>query len=136
MLLALAACNKSENPYAKNDVALIVGHTIIKTSVVAPDRVTAKTYTVTITRAASSDADLSAVILSSGNLSPAFSAGTIIYSASVPNDVATITVTPAADSPDATIKVNGTTVASGAATTAIPLATGQNVISVAVTAQD
>ena len=51
------------------------------------------------------------------------------------NDVSSITVTPTAQDTNATIKVNGTLVASGTASAAIPLNVGSNTITVAVTSQ-
>lgn len=91
---------------------------------------------VKVTVGASATANLSALTLSAGNLAPAFAAGTLSYTASVPNGTATLTVTATAANPTSTLKVNGTTVASGAASDAIALAVGNNAISVEVTAQN
>ena len=84
---------------------------------------------------ASSVSSLSGVILSAGNLSPAFSPGTLVYAVSVPNGTGTIKVTPMVTEP-ATIAVNGADVGSGAESGAIPLAVGNNMINVVVTAED
>jgi gliding motility-associated-like protein len=84
----------------------------------------------------SNNADLNALVLSSGALTPVFAAGTINYTASVPNSTASVTITPTVAESHATIKVNGTTVASGAASGAIALAVGTNTITTVVTAQD
>jgi hypothetical protein len=81
-------------------------------------------------------ATLSALALSSGNLSPAFSPLTTSYTASVPNTTSSITVTPTVTDTTATIKVNGTAVASGTASESIALAVGTNTITTVVTAQD
>ncbi|HEY9102777.1 cadherin-like beta sandwich domain-containing protein, partial [Chitinimonas sp.] len=85
---------------------------------------------------ASTDASLSALVLSSGSLSPSFVAATTSYSASVTNGASSITVIPTASSATATIKVNGTAVASGSASAAISLAVGSNSLIVLVTAAD
>lgn len=85
----------------------------------------------------STDATLSALVLSSGTLSPAFAAGTTAYAVTVSNTVSTITVTPTTTASGATVKVNGLAVASGSASTAISLSEGSsNVLSIEVTAAD
>jgi len=84
----------------------------------------------------SSDATLSALALSAGSLSPAFSSSTTSYTASVVNSVTSVTVTATSTSSAATIKINGTTVASGAASGAISLSVGTTAITIVVTAQD
>lgn len=118
------------------NINLNVGPNVISTVVTAQDGVTTKTYTVTVTRQPSTNANLSALTLSSGTLSPAFAAATTSYTASVTNATASITVRPTASDPNATIKVNGTTVASGTSSAAISLAVGSNVISTVITASD
>jgi hypothetical protein len=84
----------------------------------------------------SSNADLSNLVLSSGTLSPAFSAANTSYTASVGNGVSSITVTPTKAEANATIKVNGTAVSSGQASGAINLNVGSNTVTVQVTAQN
>ena len=91
------------------------------------------THTVT---APSNNATVSNLTLSNGTLSPSFSSGATSYSASVPNSVSSVTVTPTAADANATVTVNGGSVASGTASPPIPLAVGDNAISVVVTAQD
>ncbi|MEI6675734.1 MAG: SUMF1/EgtB/PvdO family nonheme iron enzyme [Verrucomicrobiota bacterium] len=81
-------------------------------------------------------ATLSGLTLSAGTLSPAFVAATTSYTASVPNATTSITVTPTVTDTTATMKVNGTTVASGVASQSIPLIAGGNAITTVVTAQD
>jgi VWFA-related protein len=83
-----------------------------------------------------SDANLSALALSSGALAPAFAPATPGYSDSVANSVSSITVTPTLDDPTASMLVNGMVVASGSASPAIALAVGSNLITIVVTAQD
>jgi len=92
--------------------------TVVLIEVTAQDGTTTSTYTVKVTRAPAVST-LSDLALSSGTLTPTFSAGTTAYTASVPNTTTSITVTPTATDSNATVKVNGTPVASGAASTRI-----------------
>ena len=117
-------------------IALAVGANTITTVVTAQDGVTQKTYTLTVTRLPGTNANLSALALSQGTLSPAFASATASYTAAVANTVTSLTVTPTTSDPDATIEVNGTTVTSGSPSGAIALSVGANTISVAVTASN
>ena len=93
-------------------------------------KATAFTYT-------SSVATLSALALSnSAVLSPTFDSATTSYTTTVGNSVSSLTVTPTKTQVNATIKVNGVAVNSGAASAAIPLSVGSNTITVLVTAQN
>jgi gliding motility-associated-like protein len=105
--------------------------------VTAQDGVTTKTYTLTVTRSApATNALLSALSLSTGDLSPNFAAGTTSYTASVDGTVSSITVTPTTSSVYASVTVNGTAVTSGSASQNLPLNVGANTITIVVTAQD
>jgi len=115
-------------------IPLVVGPNTITTIVTAQDGITTKTYTITVTRAASSNATLSRLSTSNGTLSPVFAAGTASYTANVANGVASITVTPVAADPTATITINGTAVTSGSASPGLPLVVGPNTITILVTA--
>src|SRR4029077_17477246 len=117
-------------------ISLNVGDNVITTVVTAQDGTTVKTYTVTVNRAPSTNANLSNLTLSAGTLTPAFSSGTLSYTASVSNATTSITETPTTADATATIKVNGVSVVSGNASQAINLSVGDNVITTAVTAQD
>jgi gliding motility-associated-like protein len=121
---------------ASAPVALNTGPNTITTIVTAQDGTTTDTYTVTATRALSSNANLALIHLSSGTLSPAFAAATTSYTASVSNATASIAVTPTAVYSTTTITVNGTAVNSGTASAAIPLSVGSNTITLIGTAQD
>ncbi|MCX6885339.1 MAG: cadherin-like beta sandwich domain-containing protein, partial [Verrucomicrobia bacterium] len=79
---------------------------------------------------------LSGLALSAGTLSPVFASSTLTYAATVANEVGSVTVTATTAQVDATLKVNGTTVASGAASSAINLVVGTNTLSIVLTAQD
>ncbi|MBI5034250.1 MAG: cadherin-like beta sandwich domain-containing protein [Chloroflexi bacterium] len=121
---------------ASAPIALIVGTNPITTVVTAQDGITVKTYTVTVTRAKSANADLSGMVLSQGALTPAFASGTTAYTATVAQSVTSITVTPTVSDTTASVTVNGAPVTSGTPSGAIALGIGANLITVAVTAQD
>ena len=99
--------------------------------VTAQDGVTTQSYTVAVTRAASSDATLSALALSQGSLSPSFTSGTLAYTASVAHSVSSLIVTPTTNDANATATVNGASPA-----TPVTLAVGGTTVTVQVTAQD
>jgi uncharacterized delta-60 repeat protein len=108
--------------------ALSVGANTITISVTAQDGTTVKNYVVTVTRAASTNANLSALTVSSGTLSPVFAAGTTAYSVSVTNAVTSITVMGTKADTGATLSTNnGVSQA---------LSVGANSITITVTAQD
>ena len=120
-------------------VPLAVGGNVISVLVTAEDGETTRTYTVTVTRAeappeppASSDAALSGMTLSGVTL--AFDSDTTSYTAEVGNDVAETTVSPTLNDAGATyaVRLDGAADEDGV----IPLAVGENAISVLVTAED
>ena len=84
----------------------------------------------------SDDSSLSGLALSEGTLSPSFASGTTSYSASVANSVNSITVTPTTSDAGSSVTVNGGSVASGAASSAVALSVGSNTVNVVVTAAD
>ncbi|MCL6559522.1 MAG: cadherin-like beta sandwich domain-containing protein, partial [Firmicutes bacterium] len=88
-------------------INLNIGENIITIKVTALDK-TARTYTVTVTRTGS--AALVSLSLSAGDLSPDFNAATTSYTVTVDINVTSITVTPTAADPQATITLNGTAV--------------------------
>lgn len=81
-------------------------------------------------------ATLSSLSISSGILTPAFSANEISYTTSVSNGTTSITVTPVSSASNATIYVNGSQVVSGNASNNISLSVGINAISISVLAAD
>ena len=124
---------------------LSVGENTIKVKVISAQGTATSTYTLVVTRAAadaSADATLSALALGFGTLSPAFAAATERYTASVPNSVSRITVTPAANHAEATVKHldSSDRVAvdadAGRAGHQVNLAVGANTFKVRVTAED
>lgn len=111
----------------------------------AADFLTATVTTITLGQVSSSfssttlpspNADLATLSLSAGSLSPGFAAGVLDYSASVAASVDSLQLTATAAAAGATLRVNGVLTASGLPSAALPLATGDNEIAIAVTAQD
>ena len=84
----------------------------------------------------SSNANLSALVISQGTLSPDFSSAETAYTAAVANNVGSLTVTPTAADGNATITVNDTAVTSSSASGATTINVGANIIEVVVTAED
>ena len=117
-----------------HQVDLVVGETVIGVEVTAADGEATRTYSVTVTRAKSSNATLSALTLSSVTLSPAFAAETLEYAAFVGNEVAETTVTAVVALEGAAhgIKVDGVEDQDGI----VPLTVGETLIAVVVTAGD
>ncbi|WP_162463258.1 cadherin-like beta sandwich domain-containing protein [Paenibacillus psychroresistens] len=119
---------------------LVVGSNSIVITVTAQIGTT-KSYTLTVTRAASTTATLSSLTLSSGSISPTFTANTINYTSTAANSFSSVTVTPTVTNANATISVSvnsgtSTAVVSGQSSVPLALNTGSNVINVVVTAQD
>ena len=82
------------------------------------------------------NANLAGLSMSAGTMIHDFDTATKDYISTVPYATDSLTVTPTTELPDATVTVNGTSVASGSASGPIPLAVGNNTISVLVTAED
>ena len=120
---------------ASGAIALAVGSNTITVTVTAQNG-TPLSYTITVTRAGSANADLAALSLSSGTLAPVFASGTTGYTASVSNATTSLTVTPTVADASASVTVNGVATSSGNASGAIALAVGANTITTVVTAQD
>jgi formylglycine-generating enzyme required for sulfatase activity/pimeloyl-ACP methyl ester carboxylesterase len=117
-------------------INLNVGTNSINVVVTAGDGATTKAYSLTVTRPPSTNAELSALSVSDVTLSPDFSGSTTSYAASVGNNISAITITPTLSEDSATVTVNGSVVAAGAASDPIKLNVGTNKIDVVVTAQD
>lgn len=86
--------------------------------------------------ASSGNANLSALTISAGTLTPTFAAGTIDYTVAETNGTTSVTVTPTKADAAASITINGTAVASGSPSNSIPLTVGANTIEIVVTASD
>ncbi len=87
-------------------------------------------------RTKSSDASLSKLTISEGTLVPVFHSDTLDYSASVENQVGSITVTPIASSSKATVTINSQVVTSGSASNSLKLEIGVNTIIIEVIAEN
>jgi len=124
------------NGAASAAIPLLVGANTISIVVTAPDGLTTKTYTLTVNRPGNSNDNLLSLKRNVGVISPVFTSAITNYTSLVAHGVTQITITPTATDPDATIKVNGTTVPSGTASPKIPLAVGVNTINIAVTSSD
>ncbi|RYD94909.1 MAG: hypothetical protein EOP54_16700, partial [Sphingobacteriales bacterium] len=83
----------------------------------------------------SNNADLSALAVNAGALSPAFSAGTTDYTVTVVNAVTSIKITPTVSQAGAKVSVDNNEIASGSGYD-VSLSDGDNSITVQVTAED
>ena len=120
---------------ASDAIALTTGANTITIVVTAEDD-TIKTYIIMVTRAQSSVATLSTLVLSDGVLDPVFDSDTLEYAADVDNAIAMLTVTPTVSDNTATITVDTVVVNSGEASGDIDLTVGDNTITIIVTAED
>ena len=121
---------------ASTAIPLNLGSNVINAVVTSADSSTMSTYVVTVTRAASSNADLASLKPDSGTLSPAFDGGTTGYTLDLPYATKTLSVTPAVADSNATLKVNSLALSSGTASPSVTLVEGDNTVLVTVTAQD
>ena len=92
--------------------------------------------TLTGTGALSTNADLSALSMSGGILTPPFTSATTSYATTVGSATSSTAVTPASSGSAATIRVNNVVVASGSPSAPIALNVGANVLTIVVTAGD
>ena len=106
---------------------LVVGENTFSIIVTAQDRVTTKTYTITVMRAKSADADLKSLSVNQGNLMPFFNEYTTGYNVNVPNNITTISITGTAKHAQASVAGN---------VVAAPINVGYNQFNIAVTAED
>ena len=117
------------------EISLAVGSNVITIEVTAEDGETTRTYTVTVTRAEppSTDASLSALILSGVDFGT-FASATTSYTADVSDSVSQTTVTPTVSDSGASyvVKLGGVEDDDRE----ISLAVGSNVITIEVTAED
>jgi Cadherin-like beta sandwich domain len=105
--------------------------------VTAQDGITQSNYTVLVHRAPAADSTLSALVPSTGILSPPFSPITLTFTVAVPHSQTSITFTPAVNNTNAAVTANGVSVASGAAIAPeYSLVVYANVFEFIVTAQD
>jgi formylglycine-generating enzyme required for sulfatase activity len=131
MLSSLSAATSGNYTYTDNGTSITITGYVTK-----PTGASASHSMALAAAPISSNAALAGLSISAGSLSPSFAAGNRSYSVSVANAVASIQVTPTAMDATALVTVQGTELASGAASAAIPLTVGSNVIAVVVTAQN
>ncbi len=113
------------------------GTTTVNLTVTGQDGQTVKTYAIVISKNGSSDVDLKTIALNpQSNLSATTGTATVNYQTSVATGTTTVTVTPTANNPNATITVEGATVASGTASNPITLVSNPTTINLTVTGQD
>ena len=105
--------------------ALEAGDNTLEITVTAQDG-TVQTYTIVVNRAKSSDATLSALSVTQGTLTPAFSPEVLEYTVDVENNITIIGVTATTNDANASVTGAGDHV----------LTTGENTLKVVVTAQD
>ncbi|QTN32882.1 cadherin-like beta sandwich domain-containing protein [Akkermansiaceae bacterium] len=82
------------------------------------------------------DASLVTLTASEGTWFSPFTSGHRDYSITAPTTTSSISFTPRASNPSATVRINGNIVAAGATSPPLPLAFGGNSLSIAVTAAD
>ncbi|MBN2434385.1 MAG: cadherin-like beta sandwich domain-containing protein [Spirochaetes bacterium] len=130
--------NIASSGTASASISLSAGQNTITIKVTADDNTTSMTYTVVVTRlvSLSNNANLADLSLSSGTLSPSFSADITYYTTEVDNSTSSIAITPTVAGAGANVKVRGITVASGSASNTVPLAVGQNIVTTVVTSAD
>jgi alpha-tubulin suppressor-like RCC1 family protein len=116
-------------------INLAVGQNVLAVEITAQDGITVKTYTVTVTRL-SANADLASLVPSVGALTPDFAAATTAYTSSVPYAVTSLSLSPTVADSTATVRVNGTLLASGSASNPVNLNVGNTTFTVLVTAQN
>ena len=122
---------------ASPSIALSEGANNISITVTAEDGITTETYTITVTRAASStDASLSALTLTDLTLDQIFQPTQNSYTASIGFLGTSIMVTATTADPLASVSIDGMSVTSGISSPAIALSEGVNNIDVIVTAAD
>ena len=119
---------------ATSTTAAVPGNYTIKAAYFSPNPYHQGSDTGTVTVA---DATLASLDISSGTLSPSFDPSKTIYTANVGYSVSDVTITPTVNEAGATVKVNGTAVASGSASDSIALIPGSSTkINIVVTAKD
>jgi hypothetical protein len=120
-------------------LAAAPGTTTINVLVTAQDGSTKESYSITVSKNASSNASLSSITLSTGNgLTSSSGSSNVNYTTSVSPTITSLTVTPTAADLNAIITINGVVVTSGTASGAIALNTypATTTINILVTAQD
>ncbi len=118
-------------------ISLNPGANIITVKVTAQNGVTTRTYTITVNKSASSNANLTELNVSIGALNPAFAPGTSNYTATEANSTTSVQVIARPENDKATLTINGggSKVGSSYQST-INLGVGSNNVLVIVTSED
>jgi hypothetical protein len=116
-------------------ISLSVGDNLIPVVVTAQSGVT-QTYTINAKIILDSNTNLANLALSRGILAPAFDSAISAYTMDIYSGATSLAVTPTLQSSKAQVTVNGSTVASGASSSAIPLSVGETPIQIVVTAEN
>ena len=112
-------------------IPLAIGNNTIRVVVTSQIGGLISSYTVTVNRLDSNF--LKDLTVQTGTLNPAFAKAISAYDVAVGFETKSITITPTAESPAATITVNGIAVTSGQPSNAVQLNVGSNPITLAVT---
>ncbi len=115
-------------------VPLALGPNVVTVQSTAQDGST-RSYTLTLTRTASANADLQGLALSAGTLAPAFDPAVASYTATVPYAPGAVSVTPSLAVSTATLTINGAAAAADVPTP-VALQVGANPIAVRVLAEN
>ncbi|WP_342480937.1 cadherin-like beta sandwich domain-containing protein [Paenibacillus sp. FSL L8-0340] len=121
-----------DTAYTKN---LNVGLNTVEIVVTSQSGVRVKTTLVNIIRKASSNADLSSLVLSEGGVDPSFDKNQTGYGVTVANSVSQLTITPTPEDANAEISLSGN-VAANAQPRLVNLRVGVNEFNILVKAQD
>ncbi len=115
-------------------IPLEVGTNTVSLVVEPPGNQPSKSYTVVVTR--SGVAELRALDISAGNLSPPFTPQTTSYAVAATSGMVSTLVTASVSDPSASLRINNQPATSGVAFGPIPLNVGANPIALTVSAPD
>ncbi|MEO6149721.1 MAG: cadherin-like beta sandwich domain-containing protein [Mucilaginibacter sp.] len=121
---------------ASGPIDILSGDNTITIAVTASSGAT-KEYVINVTRLHSNTAKLTGLVIDNdATFDPAFNPDSTNYTISVTNETDSLVITPTANDTDVNILVNGVNVVSGQSSEKVPLAIGDNTISVDITAAD
>ena len=104
----------TDNEEESADIAIANGETKVVTVVIQPEEpLITRTITLTVTRPADTNADLSDLEVASGSLDPSFDEDTLAYTITYPASTGNVRFTATTDSDTATLTLEGTTITSG-----------------------
>ena len=142
---ATVVITDDDDTNSKNEAELDldVGDTILTVTVTPQNALEPKTYTITVTRAAAStDATLSALTIEGTtdgvavDLTPTFDADTHAYTATVPNEIDTVSLTATTTDTNATVVITDDDDTNSKNEAELDLDVGDTILTVTVTAQD